>query len=821
MVKMKNKNKIFSTSTKIEVKNKMFTIRPDLAELLEIPFKQILYLSFGRLRGLANRSRIFADFIRHICVMKSNHGADYTIKWLKCNYVALQKYIADDRLQSLRELEPDLPLPRLINGCPAFIKARDRQLIREGKGSVIIFWSSLFSIYRILKCTYVLKISSITDEFKGDPIWFSALLMKGYPNYFKNLSEISKLIGTASRGKPNLAPSRIRFLRAASSSNKVSWHGILTDVNTIMNDAEAKGNLLEYLRAIKELGWNIGWFEQTFNDLYSLSEMILKHPWFSLALKCSCRSFFGQFALKEEAAGKLRVFAIGDSISQSILSPLHDALFSILKVIPNDGTFDQDASVKRCSEKSTITQSAFSFDLSAATDRLPARLSAKILGELFTPRFGKAWLRLLVDRDFAFSDHAISNYQAPENLIRYSVGQPMGFLSSWPLLAITHHWILQHASFLLGRHGWEENYEILGDDLVIFDKALAYKYLDLTRLLGVEINLSKSISSPDKPVFEYAKRTCIGFLNVSPIPFKQLLSNHSLSERVMNYLSLWKRDLGLRSSLLGTLLDFKGNWRIICSSDVTSSLLSILGVLTNQKLIPHRWLVESILPPLEDGWDFEKNILQIPIRSTIKLIVKGYTSLTDKYPFSKESIRKDLYEEVLPDFLNSIANKALYQLKLLDKRIERELYKSVTYLYNTILDKSNASDIIAESSTFIMYRDGSEFRELVESYDLIVAQIRGYFNDLLWEHGKFDIEDAISNIEGNRAFYYRQLDEKSTEEIKAYSDKILYHWMLDPKDHERLVDTNIAPLFKLINKVWFGKSDKYFQITPADWQLVD
>lgn len=139
MVKRRNKNKIFSTSTKLEVKNKMFTIRPDLAELLEVPFKQILYLSFGRLRGLANRSRIFADFIRHICVMKSNHGADYTIKWLKCNYVALQKYIADDRLQSLRELEPDLPLPRLINGCPALIGARDRQLIREGKASVIIF----------------------------------------------------------------------------------------------------------------------------------------------------------------------------------------------------------------------------------------------------------------------------------------------------------------------------------------------------------------------------------------------------------------------------------------------------------------------------------------------------------------------------------------------------------------------------------------------------------------------------------------------------------------------------------------------------------
>jgi hypothetical protein len=78
----------------------------------------------------------------------------------------------------------------------------------------------------------------------------------------------------------------------------------------------------------------------------------------------------------------------------------------------------------------------------------------------------------------------------------------------------------------------------LGDDLVIFDSPLAEEYLKTARLLGVEINLNKSISSPDKPVFEFAKRTFIGPSNVSPIPIKQLLSNRTLSERCMNYISL-------------------------------------------------------------------------------------------------------------------------------------------------------------------------------------------------------------------------------------------------------------------------------------------
>lgn len=62
----------------------------------------------------------------------------------------------------------------------------------------------------------------------------------------------------------------------------------------------------------------------------------------------------------------------------------------MIKLIPNDGTFDQEASVKRLQSKSTLSGMAFSFDLSAATDRLPALLSSKVLGQIFSKRFGRA-----------------------------------------------------------------------------------------------------------------------------------------------------------------------------------------------------------------------------------------------------------------------------------------------------------------------------------------------------------------------------------------------------------------------------------------------
>lgn len=109
-----------------------------------------------------------------------------------------------------------------------------------------------------------------------------------------------------------------------------------------------------------------------------------------LKTKKSMTGYFGQFSLKEEAAGKLRIFAIVDSITQNLLSPLHQFMFSVLKAMPNDGTFDQEASIKRSQEKSVLSGKAYSFDLSAATDRLPVQLTRKIFSKIFSDDFADA-----------------------------------------------------------------------------------------------------------------------------------------------------------------------------------------------------------------------------------------------------------------------------------------------------------------------------------------------------------------------------------------------------------------------------------------------
>jgi len=89
------------------------------------------------------------------------------------------------------------------------------------------------------------------------------------------------------------------------------------------------------------------------------------------------------------------------------------------------------------------------------------------------------------------------------------------------MLALTHHVIVRIAGARVGRPDFVD-YALLGDDIVIADAAVAqaYHYL-MTVILGVEINLSKSLVSQHS--FEFAKRLVTLDGEVSPVGAKNLL----------------------------------------------------------------------------------------------------------------------------------------------------------------------------------------------------------------------------------------------------------------------------------------------------------
>jgi len=89
------------------------------------------------------------------------------------------------------------------------------------------------------------------------------------------------------------------------------------------------------------------------------------------------------------------------------------------------------------------------------------------------------------------------------------------------MLALTHHVIVKIAASRVGLEDFKD-YALLGDDIVIAHEgvAMAYHHI-MTVILGVEINLSKSLVSAD--TFEFAKRIVSRGVDLSPVGPKALL----------------------------------------------------------------------------------------------------------------------------------------------------------------------------------------------------------------------------------------------------------------------------------------------------------
>jgi len=402
-------------------------------------------------RGYTTRLNFMLKFFRYILYLQRKHGSEFVVAFLKAGQLAISKKLAGTPVRSLREINPDLNLPRLTNGLPSIIPIPDRILMRKGSSSVIRYWLTLFSIFRIISIPGNMKLSTITDGFKG------------------NIDDLERLCNRVTRtGKKvfitflpsstNLE-SEIFMISKASPLHDKSWKGFYSDIPKMPEDLYSsllrflthsnQNHILKYVKYIREMGsqfelWgNPTHFKPFVNETLSETfDKTIKGTISDSELAdgkiyeggVSGQYPFGQLSLKNEAAGKIRVFAMVDYWSQVSLKGLHDYLFKILSNIPNDGTFDQQASVRRAAEKSLKASCSFGYDLTAATDRLPLTLQISLLTSLFNSEMAQAWADLLVRNRFYYLR---IGYPGPGNALlevqryKYAVGQPMGALSSW------------------------------------------------------------------------------------------------------------------------------------------------------------------------------------------------------------------------------------------------------------------------------------------------------------------------------------------------------------------------------------------------------
>jgi hypothetical protein len=233
-----------------------------------------------------------------------------------------------------------------------------------------------------------------------------------------------------------------------------------------------------------------------------------------------------------EWGGKTRHVAMLDYWTQIALTPLHNTIFETLRDIPEDATFNQDAAIADIKRWTLDPLSELhSLDLTAATDRLPIAFQREVLSYLLSSTsLPTHWAGLLVEREFTTTN---------AKKIKYAVGQPMGARSSWGMLALTHHIIIQQAArnAKVALPFW--GYRILGDDIVINSTAVAMAYRAIMHALGVSISQTKSILaiSSARPAAEFGKRVFIEGRELTAIPTKlvtKCITNGRLAPQLQN-----------------------------------------------------------------------------------------------------------------------------------------------------------------------------------------------------------------------------------------------------------------------------------------------
>lgn len=286
---------------------------------------------------------------------------------------------------------------------------------------------------------------------------------------------------------------------------------------------------------------------EKFNERIEMLKSIPLNIWidkFDLQNKGSVR----RLSVVHAPEAKERVIAIFDYWSQTCLKPLHDALMKHLKGIKQDLTFNQTSALGRLPN----TGPYYSLDLHAATDRFPVSLQHRVLGELIgSHEYADAWLRTMTGHEF------MNPFGNP---VKYATGQPMGAYSSWAVFALTHHLTVRVSAKRAGEDPVSFNkYILLGDDIVIADKAVALEYKKLIQELGVTISDAKSHVSND--TFEFAKRWYQAGTEITGIQlsaFQSVKNWSQATEELISSLSRWSitpEDLDNRvlTSFLGAL----------------------------------------------------------------------------------------------------------------------------------------------------------------------------------------------------------------------------------------------------------------------------
>lgn len=516
--------------------------------------------------------------------LQKKGGIKFLVIYLKGCASILQQSIGGQRLYDLTPF--GARIGRTHGGLPNIIPALHRARIRGGDTWTIRFWMTLFGIYRILEFPGKVKLNTITDDSNMNPSLiplFSQFVVNHFWPVVKARFHVNGSVTDALWSEEGDGPLEfMKGLRAKpfliSKSGPSIIGGNVPGGAQNTSPAAILASAYTWLRSplyqvltnwCKMTGniWVLNRIESWAKELWVWEDSL---PLSSGGPKCpfEATDWLGRLGFKEEPAGKVRVFAMVDPWTQWLMDRLHKAIFKLLATFPQDGTFDQLKPIDRLFAWQESNRSSngrkpplFSFDLSSATDRIPIVLQKILLSPILTSWGAELWASLMVGRDYHTPKRiklgGAKSWQilSETGKVRYSTGQPMGALSSWAMLALVHHAIVQWAAVTAGvitpGKGWYSGYAILGDDVVIAGSAVAKQYLKLMKHADVGVGAHKSLVSRVGTAIEFAKRTFRNGVNVSGAPFAEFVVCRQSLAGLLELVRKYQLPFGRMLSVLG------------------------------------------------------------------------------------------------------------------------------------------------------------------------------------------------------------------------------------------------------------------------------
>lgn len=207
----------------------------------------------------------------------------------------------------------------------------------------------------------------------------------------------------------------------------------------------------------------------------------------------------GNIACINERGNKKRVVASPNILINCLAYPLAKVLTDLYERWSCQGGKSHDGSTANLQNRlaeSIRNESGITFhsiDMKSFTDNFPYReFQRKILTQCVE-------MGIISDFDLKVMDLLCSmkfKFLGTNLVISYGTGTPMGSFPSWPLATLANGIMLTMASYKAGITDLDNLPGlVIGDDIVIWNDAVAANYREIARLLAMPISEDKSISS--------------------------------------------------------------------------------------------------------------------------------------------------------------------------------------------------------------------------------------------------------------------------------------------------------------------------------------